>query len=122
MPKKKGRTSRVSHGGREKANKRHEEKRQAYFAKKKEEGRAYKYTPNPFDSEKQPEEWATENYIRQQKTVSHKLPLARLTSFFAKLDNQMELIEKKRKEDLEAAKAGRGKRVKINPVDEASIQ
>ena len=96
--KKSSSTTKVSNGGRQKANLAHEAKRQAYFAKKREEGRAYQYKKNPYDPKTQPEEWATEQFLRLEKAKSHKLPYAQLKSFFAKLDNYLADEEKKRKE------------------------
>ncbi len=98
--KKSSSSGTVSQGGRKKANQIKEAKRQRYFAKKKEEGRGYNYKKNSYDPKTQPEEYATEQYKRQQKAVSHKLPYAKLTSFFAKLDNYLAGEEKKRKEAL----------------------
>lgn len=102
--KKSSTSSKISNGGRQKQNVNHEAKRQAYFAKKREEGRAYVYKKNPYDPEKQPEEWATENYKRQQKNQNHRLPFAQLKTFFAKLDNQLAENERKKKEALETSR------------------
>lgn len=98
--KKSSSSGKVSQGGRKKANQIKEAKRQRYFAKKKEEEREYHYKKNPFDPKTQPEEYATEQYKRLQKAKSHRLPYAKLTSFFAKLDNYLAGEEKKRKEAL----------------------
>lgn len=95
----KGRTSRVSKGGRQKANVNQEKKRQEKFAAKREAGKAYEYKKNPYKPGSK--EFLTEQAIRADKTRSSKLPLARLTSIFAKLENtqkkELELKKKKLK-------------------------
>lgn len=102
MSKKKSRPSRVSLGGRLKANKHHEEKRQAKFKKKIEEGKQYSYKPNPYDKKTQYEQWHDEDLKRREKAKSSKLPYAQLQSIFAKLDNELQkeaLISKQREEN-----------------------
>lgn len=97
MAKQKSRQSRMSKGGRQKANVAHERKRQEKFAAKRETGEAYKYQPNPY--KKGTEEYREEEYQRSLKRKSSKLPYARLTSIFAKLDNALaeEAIKEKEK-------------------------
>lgn len=89
MAKKKSRTSRISNGGRQKANVAHEESRQARFARRKEAGKEYKYRPNPYDKKANYEEWHDEDIKRKEKAKSSKLPYARLQSIFRKLDNEL---------------------------------
>ena len=86
----KKRTSKVSNGGRTKANKAHEAKRQAKFKAKRDAGKAYEYKSNPY--KKGSNEWMRENEERKNKAKSSKLSYARLQSLFAKQDNELEKI------------------------------
>lgn len=99
MAKKKSRTSRASLGGRQKANLAHEAKRQEKFAKKRENGTAYIYKPNPYKEGSQ--EYLHEQLERQEKNKSSKLPYAQLKSFFAKLEYELA------QEKLKAKESGR---------------
>lgn len=83
--KKSKSTGKISMGGRTEARKRQEAKRQAKFAKRREEGKVYKYAPIPF-AEGTPE-YYSEQFARMIKSRSKKLEYARLESVFAKLDN-----------------------------------
>ena len=56
----------------------------------------YTYKPNPFPKDSK-DYWKEVN-ARAKKNKNHKLPLAYLTSFFAKVDN--ELAKKKQDEKL----------------------
>jgi len=99
--KKSKRSGVISNGGRQKANVQHEANRQARFARRKEAGKEYRYTRNPYDKKTQYEEWHEEDCIRKEKAKSSKLPLARWTSIMAKLDNQLAkdaLVAKEREE------------------------
>ena len=96
----KKRESRQSLGMKSAIHKRQEEKRQARFAARREAGKAYEYKPNPF--KKGTAKWYAENATRAEKNKSSKLPYARLTSIFAKLDN--EIAKKKEAEVKEKAK------------------
>ena len=102
MAKQKSRSSRVSNGGRTKANKAQEAKRQAKFSAKREAGKAYEYKANPY--KKGSRDWKHEKRAREEKRIAsmRKLPLARLTSIFAKLDNKM-AIEKEAKKNAATA-------------------
>ena len=101
MAKKKNRTSRMSSGNRVAINKAREEKRQAKFSKKREEGRAYEYKPIPYA--KGTKEYAEEKRVRQSKNVDRKTPVARMTSLFKKLDNELVKNRVTRKETKERA-------------------
>lgn len=101
MGKQKSRSSRVSNGGRTKANKAQEAKRQAKFAAKREAGNVYKY--EPIKAKKGSVEYIIAKAERVEKAKSSKLPYARLTSIFAKLDNQI-AAEKERAMKAKAAK------------------
>ena len=96
MAKQKSRKSRVSNGGRQKANLNHEKKRQEYFAKRKEAGKRYQYKKNPYEEGTQ--EYERERLDRIEKAKSSRLPYARLESIFAKLDNQLNDLKLKQKE------------------------
>lgn len=103
MAKKKSRASKVSMGGRQKAHIAQEAKRQAKFAAKRESGNAYEYKPNPY--KKGTVKWRLEAASRAEKTQSSKLPLVKLTSIFAKLDNQLAeeaVVNKNKKEKAKA--------------------
>lgn len=106
MAKKKSRASKVSMGGRQKAHVAQETKRQAKFAAKRESGNAYEYKANPY--KKGTRDWHIEAAARAEKAQSSRLPLARLTSIFAKLDNQLAkeaMVNKDKKDKREKAKA-----------------
>ncbi|MFA6832078.1 MAG: hypothetical protein WCR36_07395 [Bacteroidaceae bacterium] len=81
------RKSRVSSGKTKAINIAREERRQARFARKREEGLAYEYESIPFVMGT--EEYYEEEMARAEKTKSRKLPLARFTSIMKKLDNQL---------------------------------
>lgn len=70
-----------------------EDKRQAKFARKREEGRAYTYAPNPY--RKGTNDYIIESIKRAEKSKSKKTPVAQWKSIMAKLDN--ELAAKKNK-------------------------
>ena len=101
--KKSSGTSKVSMGGRQKANLAHEAKRQEKFKAKRESGKAYEYKSNPYNKKTDYEAWHDEDLKRKEKAKSSKLPYAQLTSIFAKLNNEL------KKEEL-AAKAKEAKR------------
>lgn len=71
----------------------------AHFAKRKEEGKTYKYVP-PKD--------AKERNIRAKKNVDRRLPIAQLDSLFGKLEYQLN------QEKLRAKEAAFQKRSKYN--------
>ena len=102
MAKQKSKTGKISNGGRQEANLRKEAKRQAKFSAKREAGKAYEYKANPY--KKGSRDWKREKRAREEKRIAsmRKLPLARLTSIFAKLDNRM-AIEKEVKKNAATA-------------------
>ena len=61
-------------------------KRMEKFAKKHEDGTAYEYVPNPYEKGT-PEYWRERNRRAEKDHGSTQLPLSRLTSFYAKLNN-----------------------------------
>lgn len=83
--KKSKSTGKISNKGRTEAHKRQEEKRQAKFAKRREEGKAYKYKANPYTEGTI--EYYNERTLRAEKNKCNKVEYARLRSIFAKLDN-----------------------------------
>ena len=78
------------------------EKRMARFAKRREEGKAYEYNPNPFT--KGTKEYIQEERQRAEKNVSHKTPLQTMASIMKKLDNQLAKERMARKERLDKRK------------------
>lgn len=77
-----------------KKQKRHE-KRMAKFAKRREEGKAYEYKPNPY--EKGSRNWTIEAEERALKNVDRRLPIAKLDSLNRKLNNEIEIERIKEK-------------------------
>ena len=69
------------------------ERRMAKFAKRREEGKAYEYTPNPYEPGTR--EYNTEAYKRAQKNVDRRVPQAWWDSRWRKLNNEIE-AEKER--------------------------
>lgn len=102
MVKKKSRQSRVSSGKMASIHKAQEEKRQAKFAKRKKDGKVYEYKPNPYKPSKECISYDVEKKVRWHKQNDGKLPIARFTSLFRKLDNtitkEKEEINKKKQE------------------------
>lgn len=85
MAGQKRRTSRVSKGGRQRANLAKNEKRMKKFAAKRENGTAYEYKPNPY--KKGSVEYIAERAKRAEKAKSSKLDIAQWDSTMSKLDN-----------------------------------
>ena len=69
-----------------------DEKRKAKFAKRREEGKAYEYKPNPY--KEGTNEYNRETLQRFDKTQNKKTEFQRWRSIFAKLDNEIELEKK----------------------------
>lgn len=109
MAKKVNSTGKISSGNRKKINIAKEERRQALFAKRREEGKGYEYKPNPYP--KDSDEYNQERRRRAEKNMSQKTPVAKMRSVMAKLDNYLneqnkkvkELKEKKSKRKIVAA-------------------
>ena len=99
MAKKAKATGKMSSGNKAAQNKAKEERRQAKFAKKREEGRAYEYKPIPYA--KGTVEYVHEKLARTEKTVSKKTPIASFTSIMKKLDNQLAKEKMERKNNKE---------------------
>lgn len=86
MAGKKSKSSgKISLGGRKEAHKRQEEKRQAKFKERRENGTNYTYKPNPY--KKGTPEYEHEALVRAEKNLNQRLPYAKTQSIFAKLDN-----------------------------------
>lgn len=79
------------------------EKRMTKFAKRKEEGKAYEYTPVPFV--KGSKEYNRESAVRAEKNVSRKTPLQNMTSIMRKLENQLAKERVARKEFIDKKKS-----------------
>ena len=99
MAKKAKATGKVSSGNRSSMNKAKEERRQARFAKRKEEGKGYTYQPIPY--KKDTKEYFDKLRDRAAKNVSHKTPIQRFTSIMRKLDNQLAKERKDVKEKVQ---------------------
>lgn len=84
MAKKKSRVSRISNGGRQKANLAREKKRQEKFAKKRESGNIYVYQKNPY--KKGTNEYNREADERREKNKSKKTEVAQWDSVMSKLN------------------------------------
>ena len=69
-----------------------DKKLKAKFAKRREEGKAYEYKPNPY--EEGTNEYNREVLSRMDKNKYHKTEFQRWRSIFAKLDNEIELEKK----------------------------
>lgn len=74
-------------------------RRMERFAKRKEEGKCYEYSPNPY--KKESEEYILESNKRQHKNVNKQLPLQRWTSIMRKLDDY--ILEKKKEAKRKAS-------------------
>lgn len=100
MAKKGGKSSgKISNGGRQKANVAHTKKRMEKFAAKRGTEKEYKY--QPISAKPGTNEYERERLDRAEKAKSSKLPYARMTSIFAKLDNEIakqKLEDKSRRE------------------------
>lgn len=93
------RYERYKNQGRKDANKKlrqeRDEKRRAKFAKRREEGKTYEYTPNPY--KKDSADYVHEALIRHEKTLSKKGEFQRTTSVMRKLQNELDKIAKAEK-------------------------
>lgn len=99
MAKKAKATGKMSSGNKAAQNKEKEDRRQAKFATKRDEGRAYEYKPNTYA--KGTVEYAHEKIVRAEKTIGKKTPVARLTSIMRKLENQLAKEKMERKNNKE---------------------
>lgn len=96
MAKKKSRTSRVSSGKMAGIHKAQEEKRQTKLAARKEAGKGYEYKKNPF--KKNTFGYEAERVVRWHKQNDGKLPYARITGLFRKLQNKIDAEKAAEKE------------------------
>ena len=82
------------------------EKRMAKFAKRRADGKAYEYKPNPY--KEGTVEYNRENAVRHDKCVNkRKTPYQRLRSFFDKLNNEISKAEKAAKREAERIKGSK---------------
>lgn len=79
------------------------ERRMEYFAKRREEGKSYEYTPNPYDKDvkKQKRKYWQERRRRSEKNVDHKDSVSRWRSIMRKVQNEVDAEEERRKRELE---------------------
>ena len=71
------------------------QKRMSKFAKRREEGKAYEYKPNPF--KEYTKKWWDEHRDRQEKNVDRRSDQAKHDSWNRKLQNQLDEEERIRK-------------------------
>lgn len=84
-----------------------DKKRIARFAKRREEGKSYKYEPltPPADdaSFREKSAYLTERKIRAEKNVDHRTPWAKNRSYMQKLQNEIDKAALEEKRRMEAA-------------------
>ena len=94
--------------------KRHE-KRVADFARRKEDGKTYKYKPNPYSADME----LPHNYVKEQRETrsfeSYKKSMPefqRLARVFGRLDRDMRAIEEAaRQEEIKQKRSGKKKKI-----------
>lgn len=64
------------------------EKRLAYFAKRREEGKGYEYKPNPYDEGSA--KWKNERNRRMKKNERHELPMVTFEKTMKQLERDLE--------------------------------
>ena len=108
---KKKRYEKYKSSGRKDANKvlrqTKDEKCRARFAKRREDGKAYEYKPNPY--EKGSRDYNIEAFIRAEKNQSHKTEYQTVVSTLRKLQNDLDRIAKEEKATMDKT-SGKGKR------------
>lgn len=80
-------------------------KRMEKFAKRREEGKAYEYKPNPF--KEYTRKWWHEKQDREAKNVDRRAPLATHDSVMRKLQNQLDKEEQAHKALKDSKKGSR---------------
>lgn len=77
----------------------------ARFAKRREDGKAYEYKPNPYDKDsknrKEKKKYWNEYRRRAEKNVDHKNPVSRWKSIMRKVQNEVDAEEERKKRELE---------------------
>ena len=98
----KARCQRYKERGRREINKKlkaeRNEKRIEKFRKRREEGKAYEYKPNPFDKKEERKKYWRERKRRASKNIDRRLPLQKWTSWMRLLQNQIDKENALRKE------------------------
>ena len=104
MPKpgtNKERCKRYTASGHREANKQRRQerakKRAEYFAKRREEGKGYEYTPNPFNPETQRKKYYTEVRSRSDKNADRRDDVSKWRSVMRKVDNEIHRAEEDEK-------------------------
>lgn len=73
-----------------------------HFRKRREEGKAYEYKPNPYDKETEKKKYWEERRKRAEKNVDRRLPLQKFESEMRllknKIDKENALLKKERKD------------------------
>ena len=78
-----------------------DKKRTAKFAKRREEGKAYEWKPNPYDPEKQKRQYVAEANVRAAKNGDRRNWVSRWRSVMRKLDNELAAESEKNKKILQ---------------------
>lgn len=109
----KERCKRYTASGHREANKarrqENEKKRIAKFARRREEGKAYEWKPNPYDPERQKRQYIEEANARANKNKDRRDWVSRWRSVMRKLDNELAAEEIAAKKMLDKAKKGTNK-------------
>lgn len=104
----KERCKRYSTSGHREANKerrqKNAEKRIEKFAKRREDGKAYVYEPNPYDPERQKRQYAEEANARAAKNGDRRDCVSRWRSVMQKLNNEIAAEELAAKKAIERVK------------------
>ena len=79
-------------------------KREERFAKRRAEGKAYEYKPNPYDPNKQKNKYIHEVNIRSDKNGDRRDDISQWRSVMRKLNNQLEQEAEAEKRRIEGLK------------------
>lgn len=99
----------------------------AYFAKRREEGKAYEYKPNPFDKDsknrREKKRYWNERRRRAEKHVDHRDAISKWKSIMRKVQNEVDAEEEARKRALEdKRKTFVGKPHKKKTIEEEAVE
>ena len=101
----KERCKRYTASGHREANKtrrqENDKKRTARFAKRREEGKAYEWKPNPFDPERQKRQYVEEVRIRAEKNGDRRDNVSKWRSVMRRLNNEIAAEEARDKKLLQ---------------------
>ena len=97
----------------------------AHFAKRREEGKAYEWKPNPYDkngSRRERKRWYAESRARAAKNVDHRDDVSKWKSIMRKVQNELDREEIERKKALESRKTFVGKPHKKRTIAEEAVE